>query len=232
MTANVMGHSSALVLVLLALPLGVVSFAAHRLIATEVERGRTIGRACLQARAEVLAARMQAHAKPEVPVDASALPVVAGVVGADGSVLSGTLPDDGRCFGLASLAPKFPGLAVKVTWPGETSPGRQRARRLQSVELAVFAGSTALFLLTAGCLFRRHQSVRRELKEQRECVRDFSHRLKTPITSISLCAELARDGRVNETRKRECAETIFDEAMKLDRIVGEVLAHIEGRRRG
>lgn len=57
-------------------------------------------------------------------------------------------------------------------------------------------------------------------------------RVKTPITSISLCAELARDGRVSEERERECAETIFAEATKLDRIVGEVLNHIEGGRHG
>jgi signal transduction histidine kinase len=130
------------------------------------------------------------------------------------------------------LAPKFPDLAVKVMWSGEESPGRQRARRLRRIEFSVFGGSATLFLLAAGCLVRRHLTLRRELQEQRDAVRDFSHRLKTPITSISLCAELARDGRVNGARKRECAETIFVEATKLDRIVGEVLSHIEGGRHG
>ena len=89
-----------------------------------------------------------------------------------------------------------------------------------------------MFLLAACILVRRHLNLRRELKKQREAVCDFSHRLKTPITSISLCAELARDGRMSEERKRECAETIFAEATKLDRIVGEVLNHIEGGRHG
>ena len=117
-------------------------------------------------------------------------------------------------------------------WSGEESPGRQRARRLRRIEFSVFGGSATLFLLAAGCLVRRHLTLRRELQEQRDAVRDFSHRLKTPITSISLCAELARDGRVSEARKRECAETIFVEATKLDRIVGEVLSHIEGGRHG
>ena len=227
-----MSRSSVLFLAFLALPLCVVSIAAHRLVSAEVARGRIVGRAYLQAQAQVVAAKMQSFVKAEVPTEDAALPVLVGIVDNGGTVRSGTLPDDGRCFGLAPLAPKFPGLAVKVMWPGEESPGLQRARRLRCVELSVFGGSAALFLLAAGFLVRRHLNLRRELQEQRAVVRDFSHRLKTPITSISLCAELARDGRVSEERKRECAETIFAEATKLDRIVGEVLNHIEGGRHG
>ncbi len=214
------------------MPLGVVSLAAHRLVLAEVERGRTVGRAYLQAQAEVIAASMQPLAQAEVSPVASALPVLVGVVDKDGTVRSGALSDDGRCFGLASLAPKFPELDVKVMWAGEESPGLQRARRLRRVEFAVFSGSAALFLLVAGFLVRRHLVLRRELQDQRDCVRDFSHRLRTPITSISLCAELARDGRISEERKGECAETIICEAAKLDQIVGEVLDHIEGGRHG
>lgn len=227
-----MNRSSVLILAFLALPLCVVSLAAHRVVSAEVARGRTVGRAYLQAQAKVIAAKMQSFATAEMPIEDAALPVLAAIVDKDGTVRSGALSDDGRCFGLAPLAPKFPDLAVKVMWSGEESPGHQRARRLRRIEFSVFGGSVTLFLLAAGCLVRRHLTLRRELQEQRDAVRDFSHRLKTPITSISLCAELARDGRVSEARKRECAETIFVEATKLDRIVGEVLSHIEGGRHG
>lgn len=227
-----MNRSSVLILAFLALPLCVVSLAAHRVVSAEVARGRTVGRAYLQAQAKVIAAKMQSFATAEMPIEDAALPVLVAIVDKDGAVRSGALSDDGRCFGLAPLAPKFPDLAVKVMWSGEESPGHQRARRLRRIEFSVFGGSATLFLLAAGCLVRRHLTLRRELQEQRDAVRDFSHRLKTPITSISLCAELARDGRVNGARKRECAETIFVEATKLDRIVGEVLSHIEGGRHG
>lgn len=227
-----MNRSSVLILAFLALPLCVVSLAAHRVVSAEVARGRTVGRAYLQAQAKVIAAKMQSFATAEMPIEDAALPVLAAIVDKDGTVRSGALSDDGRCFGLAPLAPKFPDLAVKVMWSGEESPGHQRARRLRRIEFSVFGGSVTLFLLAAGCLVRRHLTLRRELQEQRDAVRDFSHRLKTPITSISLCAELARDGRVSEARKRECAETIFVEATRLDRIVGEVLSHIEGGRHG
>lgn len=227
-----MSRSSVLFLAFLLLPLCVVSVVAHRLISSEVARGRCLGRAYLQARAEMLAARLQTCSVPTLPTDVSELPVLAAVVDGEGRLSSGVFPDDGRCFGLASLEPRFPGLSVKTSWPGKANPGRRRAQRLHAVETAVFAGSLALFLLAVAFFLRRHWLVRRELAEQRACVRDFSHRLKTPITSISLCAELAREGRVDEARKRECAETVFVEAAKLDRIVSEVLQHIEGRRHG
>ena len=227
-----MSRSSVLFLVFLALPLCVVSVAAHRLVSTEVARGRTIGRAYLQAQAKVIAAKMQSTVAAEVPTEDTELPVLVAIVDKDGTVRSGALPDDGRCFGLATLAPKFPDLSVKVMWRGERNPGQERMRRLHHAELTVYGVTAFVFFVAVGLVLRTLHRTRRELAAQIARARDFSHRLKTPITSISLCAELARDGRMSEERKRECAETIFAEATKLDRIVGEVLNHIEGGRLG
>ena len=227
-----MSRSSVLFLVFLALPLCVVSVAAHRLVSTEVARGRTIGRAYLQAQAKVIAAKMQSTVAAEVPTEDTELPVLVAIVDKDGTVRSGALPDDGRCFGLATLAPKFPDLSVKVMWRGERNPGQERMRRLHHAELTVYGVTAFVFFVAVGLVLRTLHRTRRELAAQIARARDFSHRLKTPITSISLCAELARDGRMSEERKRECAETIFAEATKLDRIVGEVLNHIEGGRHG
>ena len=227
-----MSRSSVLFLVFLALPLCVVSVAAHRLVSTEVARGRTIGRAYLQAQAKAIAAKMQSTVAAEVPTEDTELPVLVAIVDKDGTVRSGALPDDGRCFGLATLAPKFPDLSVKVMWRGERNPGQERMRRLHHAELTVYGVTAFVFFVAVGLVLRTLHRTRRELAAQIARARDFSHRLKTPITSISLCAELARDGRMSEERKRECAETIFAEATKLDRIVGEVLNHIEGGRYG
>ena len=227
-----MSRSSVLFLVFLALPLCVVSVAAHRLVSTEVARGRTIGRAYLQAQAKVIAAKMQSTVAAEVPTEDTELPVLVAIVDKDGTVRSGALPDDGRCFGLATLAPKFPDLSVKVMWRGERNPGQERMRRLHHAELTVYGVTAFVFFVAVGLVLRTLHRTRRELAAQIARARDFSHRLKTPITSISLCAELARNGRMSEERKRECAETIFAEATKLDRIVGEVLNHIEGGRHG
>ena len=227
-----MSRSSVLFLVFLALPLCVVSVAAHRLVSTEVARGRTIGRAYLQAQAKVIAAKMQSTVAAEVPTEDTELPVLVAIVDKDGTARSGALPDDGRCFGLATLAPKFSDLSVKVMWRGERNPGQERMRRLHHAELTVYGVTAFVFFVAVGLVLRTLHRTRRELAAQIARARDFSHRLKTPITSISLCAELARDGRMSEERKRECAETIFAEATKLDRIVGEVLNHIEGGRHG
>ena len=219
-------------LLVLAVPLAVLPWAAHRLVSGELVRGKTVGTAYLQAQAEALAARMQAADRPEAPASAAVLPVLVGVTDLQGRPVGAALPSDGRCCGRASLAPKFPDRCVVVAWPGEKAPGRERMRRLHRVELGVYVGCGSVFLLAAFLLFRSQQRTRRALAEQLACARDFSHRLKTPITSISLCAELAKAGRLTDERKRECAETIVAEAERLDAIVGEVLEHIEGLRHG
>ena len=219
-------HASVIFLMLIA-PLGILPYAAHRLIFSEAERGKTVGTAYLQAQAEALAARMQNAAKPIPPEESAALPVLIGVAARDGRILYGNMPDDGRCTGIASLGPKFPGLSVKVTWRGERNPGLERMRRLHLAEFTVYGVTAFVFLVAVWLVLRTLHRTRRELAAQIACARDFSHRLKTPITSISLCAELAQSGRITDERKRECAETIVAEASKLDGIVCEVLQHIE-----
>ena len=225
-------HASVIFLMLIA-PLGILPYAAHRLISSEAERGKAVGTAYLKAQAEALAARMQNAAKPIPPAESAVLPVLIGVTDRDGKILHGNhLPDDGRCEGIASLGPKFPGLSVKVTWRGERNPGQERMRRLHLAEFTVYGVTAFVFLIAVGLILRTLHRTRRELATQITCARDFSHRLKTPITSISLCAELAQSGRITDERKRECAETIVAEAAKLDGIVCEVLQHIEGSDRG
>ena len=224
-------HASVILLMLVA-PLAILPYAAHRLITSEAERGKAVGTAYLQAQAEVLAARMQNAAKPIPPEESAALPVLVGVTGKDGKLLHGNLPDDGRCTGVASLAPKFPGLSITVMWRGERNPGLERMRRLHLAELTVCGVTAFVFLVAVGLVLRALHRTRRELAAQIARARDFSHRLKTPITSISLCAELAQSGRITDEHKKECAETIVAEAAKLDGIVCEVLQHIEGSDRG
>ena len=224
-------HDSVIFLMLIA-QLGILPYAAHRLISSEAERGKAVGTAYLQAQAEALAARMQKAAKPIPPEESAALPVLIGVTDNTGRILHGDLPGDDRCTGIASLGPKFPDLSVKVTWRGERNPGLERMRRLHLAELTVYGVTAFIFLIAVWLILRTLHRTRRELAAHIACARDFSHRLKTPITSISLCAELAQSGRITDERKRECAETIVREASKLDGIVCEVLQHIEGSDHG
>ena len=221
-------------LLLLTIPLVAISIATHRLISAETARGREIGQAYLQSEAEALAAQMQANKQPIEHANtlSTRLSLLVGIVKADGSAIGESLPNDGRCFGEASLAPKFPDFRLRTMWPGRDNPGRERVRKLHRVEWSVYAGSLLLFLVAAIILVANLVRAKASASAARQCVADFSHRLKTPITSISLCAELMRSDRVDAPRKQECAETIVAEADKLNGIVGEVLNHIEGRPHG
>ena len=223
-----------LYLLLLTIPLAAISVAAHRLISAETARGREIGQAYLQAEADALAARVQSNNRTIEQSNnfPARLPLLVGIVKADGSALGESLPNDGRCFGRASLAPKFPDLELRTMWPGRDNPGRERVRKLHRAEWSIYVGSFILFLAAAVVLVINLVRAKASAADARRCVADFSHRLKTPITSISLCAELMSSGRVDASRKQECAETIVAEADKLNGIVGEVLSHIEGHPNG
>ena len=218
---------------LLLLPVFALPYAAHRLLSDERTRGRETGTACLQAKAEALALRMRLDRLERLRATDGAAPVQAALVeNASGRVLDGEMYADGRCVGTASLAPERPGLSVRVAWAGAESVGARRARRLAHAELAVYAGAGAVFLLGLALVLRAVLRARRDARRQLDYVADFSHRLKTPLTSISLCAELSRSGRLDEARRRESTETIVAEAAKLDVLVDEVLAYIKDARHG
>ena len=214
---------------LLLLPVFALPYAAHRLLSDERTRGRETGTACLQAKAEALALRMRLDRLERLPATDGAAPVQAALVeNASGRVLDGEM----YAVGTASLAPERPGLSVRVAWAGAESVGARRARRLAHAELAVYAGAGAVFLLGLALVLRAVLRARRDARRQLDYVADFSHRLKTPLTSISLCAELSRSGRLDEARRRESTETIVAEAAKLDVLVDEVLAYIKDARHG
>ena len=219
---------------ILLLPVCTLPYAAHRLLADERTRGRETGTACLQAKAEVLALRMRLERQwNKLPVGSADNVTQALLFDAVGNrVLDGGFPLDGRCVGVSTLAPERPDLSVRVAWAGAESVGARRARRLARAELAVCAGSGAVFLLGLVLVLRAVLRARRDARRQLDYVADFSHRLKTPLTSISLCAELSRSGRLDEARRRESTETIVAEAAKLDVLVDEVLAYIKDARHG
>ena len=218
---------------ILLLPVFALPYAAHRLLVDELARGRETGTACLQAKADALALRMRLEKSVErLPPSADAATEAVLLEDATGRVLDGVLHRDSRCRGTASLAPERPGCSVQVAWSGEQSLGYLRARRLMRAEVAVYAGAGAVFLLGLALVLRAVLRARRDARRQLDYVADFSHHLKTPLTSISLCAELSRSGRLDEARRRESTETIVAEAAKLDVLVDEVLAYIKDARHG
>lgn len=227
---------------ILLMPLCVLPFAVHRFLSAELARGRTLGRAYLGAEAQCLAAEMTAArtltpptAERRLPVNVAVedrrLPVNVAVVDARGRTGDNQpFPPDDRCFGAAPLAPAFPDRFVRVAWPGSRSPGSARAHAILFAEVAAFAVCGFFILLGCGLLTRAILRARRAARTQLDSVADFTHRLKTPLTSISLCADLARAGRLSDARRRESLDTIAQEAAKLNTLVDEVLAYVKACR--
>lgn len=217
---------------LLLVPLCVLPFAVHGFLSSEIQRGRETGRAYLAAEAHVLAADMIATKSATPSPQKTRRPVLVDIVDEKGLTSDGHhFPCDGRCFGEAPLAPAFPGKSVRVTWPGSRGPGVVRRREMLLMELAAFGICGFFILLGSGLIARAILRSRRDARQQLEYVADFTHRLKTPLTSISLCAELTRKGRLDDARKQEAVETVIAEATKLDVLVDEVLAYVKECRR-
>jgi len=223
-------HRFCLYAILYLAPVFLLPVATHRLIVDERTFGRETGLAYLRTAAETWAMRAHAgEALPHGPVGDEPAVVVAEVDAAGRSVATGDpFPTDGRCFGEAVKGSR----RIRATWPGEVGRGQLHARRLVRLEGAAYAGASILFLLGMFALLREILRARQAARDQVDYVADISHRLKTPLTSISLCAELAKAGRLDEGRLEESKQTVIDEASKLSAIMDEVLAHVREMRRG
>ena len=213
----------------LLVPVCLLPVAAHRLLTQELDRGRILGTSFLQAKAEARAAAPDATGAVPAVTD----PILVEIVDKAGQPRTTPFPDDGRCFGEAPLAgPAFPACRLRVAWAGTPSPGFARRRSLMRAEGVVWAFAGLFFLVGAGLLARAAIRARQAARRQLDWVDDFSHRLKTPLTSISLCAELAKSGRLPDGLDKEATETVAAETAKLTALVDEVLDYIGKQRHG
>ena len=225
-------------LVLLALlflvPVSLLPFALHRLIAADRAFGRETGIAYLRASAEVWAGRLaQGAALPAEAIGPAPQVVVAEVDEAGLTVSAGRpFPADGRCFGEACATAGGTVRRVRATWPGPVGRGQLRARRLAGLERLVLGGCSVLILAVFGVLLYKLHRAQAAARRHAAVMADISHRLKTPLTSISLCAELMRAGRLDAARQAESVGTVVAESAKLNGILDEFLSYVRGLRRG
>ncbi len=81
--------------------------------------------------------------------------------------------------------------------------------------LVLVGGFILLYRLGAGAIALGRQ--------QQNFVSAVSHELKTPLTSIRMYGEMLREGWVEETRKKEYYDFIFNESERLSRLINNVL---------
>jgi len=206
----------------------------HRLIVDERTFGKETGVAYLRATAELWALRAaQGESLPEGEVGPAPAVLVAVVDEAGRKIGSREcFPADGRCFGASPVKAGPAKRFVRATWPGAVGRGMAHRRKLNMLEKTVAVVFIALLVIGVNALGRELVHAQAAARRQVDYIADISHRLKTPLTSISLCAELAKSGRLDVRRQEESKQTIVDEAAKLDAIVDEVLTHVREMRRG
>lgn len=223
-----MGRSLVVYFLLLLFPLVLLPVGTHRLLSDEMKRGRTVGRTLLKECAQRIALEVRNGQMPD-EARCAAEGVQVGILDEKGHVQGRPMPTDGRCQGEATVGD---GRRVRVVWAGEESPGFARAQRLMRCELIVYLVCGFFAFLGLALIICDVRRVRQESAKRLDYVDDFSHRLKTPLTSVSLCAELLVAGRLDAKRQAEGVATIAEEAAKLNGIVDEVLAYVKENRRG
>ena len=225
-------RSLVLYFAMLAVPLCVLPFATHRLLAEEIRRGREVGQSFLREKAAHIAGDIAAGGSSVSAGACAAEGILVGFVDGRGEPVGEPLPADGRCFGEAEIGGPGAARRVRVMWAGRENPGKARVRRLAACETAVYLGCGLFAAVGVALIALDAARARREARMRLDYVADFSHRLKTPLTSVSLCAELVASGRVEGRAATECAASAATEAAKLGAIVDEVLAYVRESRRG
>lgn len=158
------------------------------------------------------------------PADTSRLATIAEIRQQDDALLApATSLPLGNVWAEASLAPVFPHWKIRLyrrAGPAALAPDRYRFRLLGTVLLLLLVCS---FVSGAVVLLRAARRARREALAKTDFISNVSHELKTPLTTISLCAELGEMGGLSAEEARSAFKSIGMEASRLRRMVEEVL---------
>lgn len=164
--------------------------------------------------------------------------ILEGSTSADptGKLILGLQDGSGEIFGMSEVPPArlpdekvdvpggFPNWSV-VVWSAERS---EDAARFRSVLVSALLGLSLLVLFGATAMATRSIRVQRDLLAMKtDFVSNVSHELKTPLTSISLYAELLAGGKAGE-RSGEFGQTILREARRLQGLIEGLLGFARG----
>lgn len=155
---------------------------------------------------------------------ASPRATVAEVRARDGALLMpASIQPTGSIFGEATLAPLAPGWNIRLY-----RRGGDTAVAADGVRLALVGAALVLLLvstLVAGgaLLVRSARAAAQEAQRQTDFVSNMSHELKTPLTTICMCAEIASLDSLPEARRKAAFASIAKEANRLREMVDAVL---------
>ena len=164
--------------------------------------------------------------------------ILEGSTAADpsGKLILGLLDGSGEIFGMSGQVPNrapdekvdvpggFPNWSV-VVWSTERS---EDAARFRSVLVSALLGLSLLVLVGATAMATYSIRAQRDLLAMKtDFISNVSHELKTPLTSISLYAELLAGGRAGE-RSGEFGQTILREARRLQGLIEGLLTFARG----
>ena len=158
------------------------------------------------------------------PSDTSRLATIVEIRKKDDALLMpATSAHLGEVYGEASLAPDFPDWKVRIyrrAGAAAFSSDRRRFKMLGGVLIFLLFGS-----LVAGgvVLLRAARKARHEAIAKTDFISNLSHEFKTPLTTISLCAELAQENELDNDERHRAAGAIRREVTRLQRMVQNVL---------
>lgn len=132
-------------------------------------------------------------------------------------------PEDRKVFGEAYLAPVFPNWKVRIY--------RRRGNiEIEAARMRYILLSCVLLLLLISPLFaggmvllRAARKAKREVLAKTDFISNMSHEFKTPLTTISLCAELAQENELDEHERTRAAAAIKRETNRLQRLLQGML---------
>jgi signal transduction histidine kinase len=135
----------------------------------------------------------------------------------------GAVPEKKKPDAVFSLSSVLPHRTLAL-W--QTRPLDSAVDGLGALAVSVVAGTVLFLLLASGALILVLAARRERCESEKKTsfVSNVSHELKTPLTSIRLCAEMLAEGRAkDDAAKTRYLGTIARESERLTRLVDNVL---------
>ncbi len=139
---------------------------------------------------------------------------------------AGASPEAGAPEGFAWISE---GIGVRVRY---AQPEQLRARTTRSERIlgGLIAGGIALAIVLAFVLYRRMRATQRTSELRTSFVAGISHELRTPLASVRMLSELMAEGRIEEDERKEVAEALAKEALRMQDTVERFLAYAKSER--